>query len=171
MSGEAISSPIVPPGPRGDVEMSQVGEDRIPAEKPDAELDNVFANEARGGISTTSGGGKSKKLEARKKGSKAASILGMGGPSFGWRDITLPRIISMLFFGGGEYVVIPAFWALAGAAVFIFRMKKKSGIVWKENEFGGKLKCWMLPNQIVQDSQTREQLKLLRCDQKNLSAA
>ena len=124
MSGEAISSPIVPPGPRGDVEMSQVGEDRIPAEKPDAELDNVFANEARGGISTTTGGARSKKLEARKKGSKAASILGMGGPSFGWRDITLPRIISMLFFGGGEYVAIPAFWALAGAAVFVFRMIK-----------------------------------------------
>lgn len=100
----------------GDVEMA----DNIPTEKPTSGMEGTFENEMRGGIQTTPGG--KKRVEARKKGAQTASILGMGGENFGLKDVTLPRVISMIFFGGGEYVIIPALWGILAAGVFIFRM-------------------------------------------------
>ena len=73
MNEESTNSPIAPPG--GHLEMRELGDDQIPDMKPDSSLDNVFANEARGGISTASGIRQGKKLEARKKGSNVKNSI------------------------------------------------------------------------------------------------
>jgi hypothetical protein len=57
----------------------------------------------------------------RAKGASKASVLGFGG-GVKFSDLTVPRIISFIFFGGGEIILIPALWAGAVCGVFIFRM-------------------------------------------------
>ena len=44
----------------------------------------------------------------RAKGAQQMSILGYGG-NIGLSDITIPRILALLFFGGGELWIIPLF--------------------------------------------------------------
>tara|TARA_A100001035_G_C27765190_1_gene493268 strand:+ start:495 stop:1916 length:1422 start_codon:yes stop_codon:yes gene_type:complete len=55
---------------------------------------------------------------ARAKGAQQMSILGYGG-DLGLSDITIPRIMAFIFFGGGEIWAIPILWAILVLTIFV----------------------------------------------------
>ncbi len=55
---------------------------------------------------------------SRAKGSQQISALGYGG-DLGLSDITIPRILAFIFFGGGELWIIPIAWSAFIITIFV----------------------------------------------------